>query len=413
MNKNLILISNTFPFESGEEFLVEENKYYQCFDNVYICPVNANDYSKRKIYDKNICKIIQINSKKESNTEKIWGGLKALLKKEIWDEIYYLVNTRRFSLYSLKQLLVASFLASKKKNLLIDKLGDVLSKPGTVVYTYWMREAKIAVDLKKIYPHLKVITRCHGGDLYEYRYQSDYLPFRREILYWSDRIFTISEDGRKYLMQRYQIDTVKIRTARLGIKNIYDVQYHVSNKINTLKIVSCSYCVSIKRINLIIDALAKVKCNVEWVHIGDGVEFENLKNYAAQTLPSNIKYSFTGYMNNDDIINMYCTEKYHVFINVSETEGIPVSIMEALACSIPIIATNVGGVSELVFEGVNGFLLEKNFDSISLINKLNYIHDMPEENYFEMRRHAWETWNEYYNSEKNYIAFMQELMILK
>ena len=118
-------------------------------------------------------------------------------------------------------------------------------------------------------------------------------------------------------------------------------------------------------------------------------------------------------MNNDDIINMYCTEKYHVFINVSETEGIPVSIMEALACSIPIIATNVGGVSELVFEGVNGFLLEKNFDSISLINKLNYIHDMPEENYFEMRRHAWETWNEYYNSEKNYIAFMQELMILK
>ena len=48
-------------------------------------------------------------------------------------------------------------------------------------------------------------------------------------------------------------------------------------------------------------------------------------------------------------------------MNVSESEGIPVSIMEASSFGIPVIATNVGGVGEIVENGYNGLLLNKDF----------------------------------------------------
>jgi len=48
-------------------------------------------------------------------------------------------------------------------------------------------------------------------------------------------------------------------------------------------------------------------------------------------------------------------------MNLSETEGIPVSIMEAQSAGVPILATNLGGTSEIV-NNENGFLVEKDFN---------------------------------------------------
>ena len=106
---------------------------------------------------------------------------------------------------------------------------------------------------------------------------------------------------------------------------------------------------------MIIEALSKISHNIEWLHIGDGEELDSLKWIAKNKLPSNIKYSFSGYIENEKITDIYVKDGYHAFINVSETEGIPVSIMEALSCSVPIIATDVGGVSEMLHDNENGF----------------------------------------------------------
>jgi glycosyltransferase involved in cell wall biosynthesis len=58
-----------------------------------------------------------------------------------------------------------------------------------------------------------------------------------------------------------------------------------------------------------------------------------------------------------------------LFMLISNYEGLPVSIIEALSVGIPIIASDVGGVNELVKEGVNGFLIPKK-DSITLYKVL-------------------------------------------
>ena len=58
-------------------------------------------------------------------------------------------------------------------------------------------------------------------------------------------------------------------------------------------------------------------------------------------------------------------EKYDLLMNVSYFEGIPVSMMEALSVGIPLLGPDVGGVSEIIKNGYNGFLVPiKDVDSL-------------------------------------------------
>lgn len=62
----------------------------------------------------------------------------------------------------------------------------------------------------------------------------------------------------------------------------------------------------------------------------------------------------------------------NIFILVSSFEGTPISVLEALSCGIPVIASKVGDLPKLIFNGVNGYLIN-NFSELELINAINYI----------------------------------------
>lgn len=79
-----------------------------------------------------------------------------------------------------------------------------------------------------------------------------------------------------------------------------------------------------------------------------------------------------------------------VFVLTSTTEALPVSIMEAMACGLPIISTNVGGCSELVADGENGFLTKvKDFEGIGKkLRELYYDDEMKKRMGEESRNRA-------------------------
>jgi glycosyltransferase involved in cell wall biosynthesis len=66
-----------------------------------------------------------------------------------------------------------------------------------------------------------------------------------------------------------------------------------------------------------------------------------------------------------------------VFVLPSRAENLPVSIMEAMAHALPVIATHVGGVPEIVEDGVSGILVEPD-DSAALACAISALADQPE-----------------------------------
>ena len=84
-----------------------------------------------------------------------------------------------------------------------------------------------------------------------------------------------------------------------------------------------------------------------------------------------------GYVPHPDLIDLYKSHKVDIAVLPSAYEGIPVSLMEAMSYSIPVISTDVGGVNELVGGG-NGVLIPANdverfsYELKKLISEKNY-----------------------------------------
>ena len=114
-------------------------------------------------------------------------------------------------------------------------------------------------------------------------------------------------------------------------------------------------------------------------------------------------------MSNHDIHTFYQSSPQDVFVNVSESEGVPVSIMEAISHGIPVIATNVGGTNEIVENDVNGFLLPVDFKNEDLQSLLNIFLNMNEATYSLLQRESRKVWSDKFNAALNYNDFFTDL----
>lgn len=412
MNDILILLTSTFPFHKGEEFLPQETMYYTTFKKVYIIPIAAKDFSKEKSISTDITVYRLKTVASNRPVRKLAGCAVAYFGSDAREEIRILKETGRYSIASLRQALIDSYKVASVKDEILGIVADIKQKHrnnNLVLYSYWMGiHAKIATEIKRTFPEIKIVTRCHGGDIYEYRYETNYIPFRKTIFENENTIFTISEDGKEYLEETYKDIKPPIIVSRLGT-NQQNERSTITNEAG-LNIVSCSYCIPLKRIELIIKALADIKeRGISWTHIGNGSEFEKLKQLAADTIPENVHYEFMGYVQNSKIQELYSTGKFNLFVNVSETEGIPVSIMEAMSYGMPVVATDVGGVSEMVEEGGNGFLLPKDFETDQLKNYFINMFHMSPQAFGSMSEKSHDIWEEKFHAENNYTEFIKML----
>lgn len=89
------------------------------------------------------------------------------------------------------------------------------------------------------------------------------------------------------------------------------------------------------------------------VLIGDGMDWETMKQRAAD-MALNDRVRFTGLLQGQALVDELSQGDFLVLS--SHYENMPVVILEAMACGLPVIATNVGGISEMVNES-NGILV--------------------------------------------------------
>ncbi|MCT8330106.1 glycosyltransferase family 4 protein [Albidovulum sediminis] len=108
--------------------------------------------------------------------------------------------------------------------------------------------------------------------------------------------------------------------------------------------------------------------------VGDGPAMASFREMAAASGLSD-RIRFLGYRNQDEVAEHL--EEADVLVLPSFAEGVPVVLMEAMASRIPVIASRVAGVAELVEDGVSGFVLPPGDDE-ALAAALRTLFDLPE-----------------------------------
>lgn len=400
-----MLLDNRFPFSNGEPFLENEIAILaESFDKVYIIPTNSvgGDISKK------LCEntIVYSNSFSMTKAESACYLMKAVFSCKVLQEILDLKQNKQLHIKEAKRLVNFWHLADYRCNQILKWMKSNRIQAPDIIYSYWADiNLLTAVLLQTRIKKGCVVSRAHGHDLYLER-NDGYLPLRKYLFQNSTRIFAVSEQGTQYLKARFPMFSEKYMTSYLGT---LDAGLSQRSEDDILRVVSCSNIVELKRIDRIIDALASIEdIEVEWHHFGDGPMMKQMVDYAASKL-SKGHYFFHGRLDNRELLAWYSKNPVDVFVNVSTTEGLPVSIMEAMSFGIPVIATDVGGTSEIVNDRVNGYLLSSDFKDMELRDAIVKIASLSEEDSKSLRIEARNTWTKKFSAVSNYKAFYKTI----
>ena len=415
--KNIVLFTNSYPYGYEEEtFLNKEmTELIENFDNIYIIPYKSGE---PKAYKLNRNKVTIINDlekpeyKYKKNVKSFFELF--LIKKILINEFITCSNKKKYikNIISYTSVLLRALCKAKFLNSIL--INHKIPIESTIFYTYWFGDFTTSLGfLRSIYPEYKqakFISRAHGWDLYEYRHKSDYIFPRTFQLEKIDHLFLISKNGMDYISKKYPFAKDKLLVSVLGTDN----KFKLSEKINNVKnetdkellIVSCANLLSVKRIHLIPQILKRTTKKIKWIHFGDGTQ-RNLVEEACKSLPGNISYVLKGFIVNDQIQQFYLDNYIDFFISTSYSEGLPVSMMEAISFGIPVIGTNVGGVSEIVTEDT-GKLVERDFDFTDFAHLIETVSFNQEQ-----RLKIIQFWEANYNAKRNFSQFALTIKNMK
>ena len=119
-----------------------------------------------------------------------------------------------------------------------------------------------------------------------------------------------------------------------------------------------------------------------------------------------MKINLLGNIENKHLLKFYRSNSVDLFINSSEKEGTPVSIMEAMSFGIPIMATAFGGNKEIIDKGA-GIMLSIDPTMEEISDKMAKFLFNDENQKF--RKSSYDVWSKDYNSDLNYNEFRQKL----
>lgn len=193
----------------------------------------------------------------------------------------------------------------------------------------------------------------------------------RQSLKRSDRIVAVSECVKQSFLDNFEVDRRKMHVIYNGISEaLFENNPQKSNfdKKNKIEIIYVGRLVDVKGIDILLEAFGRLlekKPEIILRLIGDG---EERKSYQEQVRSMGIEQSviFEGFQMEKE---RYFREA-DIFVYPSRCEeAFGISIVEAMAYGLLCIASNAGGIPEIIKDGQNGFLF-KNEDSMDLEKKL-------------------------------------------
>ena len=433
----LVLFSDTFPYGTGESFLADEIPFLaEAFHRITIFPLYQPGGGKRKL-PPNVdvaTPLLPFDHKDKKGFVKYGLWCKAPIFFATGEFFRALFGwsrkagpLKRLRIFFNYFLMLRTILGRKK---LMEEIVRECSFADKIYFYWGDKSVMIAPWLRKrLKPNVEFmptfLARFHGSDLYEEA--KGFLPFRKMILSDIDYAAPVSYDGMRYLKNRYRHIPPTVKVWHLGsahhdenFKNLLSDD----NSDTAFNIVGCSNLIPLKRVELTLSALQLLQKDAQamervrargfdkivYTHFGGGQLLASLSKKAEEISSDSLHICFKGTTPHKDVLDHYSKNGADLFILVSSSEGIPVSIMEAMSYGIPVIATNVGGVKELFRNGPVGYIIDADLNAEDLKKQIVEYILLPKEIHSQMKKNCYINWKEEWDAQTNYKAFAEELL---
>lgn len=408
----LLLLTDHYPFETGEEFLEQEIGYLASrFEAIVVVPMRSRvGATQTRSLPEGVTAMALDLPAEHTWKKRLVRHLGSLLFGPCRLELRAKhLNPRAV----MAELHFAVDVADRLEVLRGSSLyGERLAGRPLLVYSYWLhRGSGVAVALKHLHrAPIAAVSRAHAYDVDEADRPDGHLPWRRRLVAELDEIYPISRYARSFLVPYKRGE----RGARLEIRHLGTPAITQTSALagesgardGVIRLVSLSHMAPYKRVDRLADAVGALTAmgrSVEWTHIGesDPRRREIMLEYARTIAPSAV-VNFLGYQPNETVPHILRDGGFTVFVNASDGEGVPVSIMEAMAAGLPVVATDVGGTSEIVHHGENGFLVPAGCTGEQLSDAVLAVVDLSAEERALMVGAARTTWATEFCADEQY-----------
>jgi glycosyltransferase involved in cell wall biosynthesis len=414
-DRDLLILTDRYPYGRGEDFLESELSFLaRHFNRIYVVPLKYSaGMPQTKQLPANATAHPMSGEPERFRNLRILTGTVTVSFPDL-SGFRRIAQTLR---HPLRILTNVSFerRAQRAARAALSALETTdLGTRDVVIYAYWFHlQAKVGTILRERYPapgKALLVSRAHGGDVYESRARFHYLPQRAFLLDSVDVVYPVSRSGLEVLDRRHPGHRARLELQRLGVMRIAD---QPRAQQSPLHIVSCSSFVPVKRLHILVQAvgmLARDGVPVVWTHFGHGTpdRVEEIHTMARELIPPGVA-EFKGAVPNAELLAWYRSHRATVFVNTSSSEGVPVSIMEALAAGIPVVATDVGGTGELLESLPFPCLLPADLDADALADRIRVLAGLARSDYDAQAAACHERWRTMCDAETNYQKFAAEL----
>lgn len=355
----LLVITTHFPYGTWNEafFETEFHKLASSFDEIHLLPLKSGPLNRTLPPNVVLWEPVASAGK--------WSHARQLLHFSTWRMLAESLNKCRHAVGRIGRRHVINCLATACWRSALERHERLKAfvKSGTpaVVYAYWGHMPAQAIPVAKALG-AKTCVRYHRVDLYlETINNEGFIPGRDEVQAAADLNVFISTHGLEYFKASAG-EAVRGRRVinRLGAPDYgLPAPRSAAPVSDPLMMVSVSSIGGVKRVHLIARLareLAKGRV-VEWHHFGSGSSAE-LDQELTGDVPETLVIKMWGDTPRARIQEFHRTNAVTFFVNLSESEGVPVSIMEAMNADVPVVASNVGGTSEAVIDGRSGMLVD-------------------------------------------------------